>query len=53
MHGSGQASDRFVWPARVDELVGKLKITDTDVGCHRADQIIRFGKPIHKRVGVE
>ncbi len=45
--------DRRRRPARIDELMGQLHVADADLLADRLDQIVRLGKAIDQRIGVE
>ncbi len=50
---SHELGDRRRRPARIDEFMRQLNVPDADVVGDRVDQIVRIGKAIDQRVGVE
>ena len=40
-------------PGRIDEFMGKLKITNAQITCHAVNQVIGIRKTVHQRIGVK
>ncbi len=53
LHQACHAVDGGSGPAGINKFMGQLQITDADLLCHGVNQILRIGKAIHQRVGIQ